>query len=51
MKISRFLKTIFMTDFEVDYLLLLKKFLNQKKLLITHLKKEKLVHDLEVSMH
>ena len=52
MKISRFFKTIFMTDFIGSGLLIaIKEFLNQKKQLIILLKKEKLVHDLEVNMH
>ena len=50
MKVTRFFKTILMTDFIGGLLLLLKKFLNQKKLSIILLKKEKLAQDLEVSM-
>ena len=40
MKISRIFKTIFLLDFLGGLILLLKKFLNQKKQLIILLKKE-----------
>ena len=50
MKITRFFKTILMTDFIRGLFIAIKEFLNQKKLLIIHLKKEKLAQDLEVSM-
>jgi NADH-quinone oxidoreductase subunit I len=50
MKLSRFFKTIFMTDFVGGLLIAIKEFLNQKKQLIILLKKEKLAHDLEVNM-
>ena len=51
MKLSRFFKTIFMTDFAGGLLLRSKRYLNQKKQSIILLKKEKLVLDLEENMH
>jgi len=51
MKINRFLKTVLMADFISGLLIAIKKFLNQKKLLIILLKKEKLALDLEGSTH
>ena len=49
MKITRFFKTIFMTDFIGGLLIAIKELLDQKKLLIIHSKKEKLVQDTEES--
>ena len=50
MKITRFFKTILMTDFIGGIFIAIKELLNLKKLLIIHLKKEKLVQDIEVNM-
>ena len=50
MKITRFFKTILMTDFIGGLFKAIKKFLNLKKLLIIHLKKEKLAQDIEENM-
>ena len=41
MKIIRIIKTVFMTDFVGGLFIAIKQFLNQKKQLIIHLKKEK----------
>ena len=41
MKISRFLKTILMTDFVGGLLMATKELLDQKRQLIIHLKKER----------
>ena len=51
MKIRRLFKTILMLDFITGLLIAIKETFNPKRLLIIHLKKEKLVLDLEVSMH
>ncbi len=47
MNISRFFKTIFMTDFLGGLFMALKEFFKPKKQLIIHLRKVKLVQDLE----
>ena len=49
MKITRFFKTILMTDFISGLLIAIKELLKSKKTSITLLKKEKLVQDLEVN--
>jgi len=51
MKLSRFFKTIFMTDFAGGLFIAIKEIFKSKKTIIIHLKKEKLVLDLEESMH
>ena len=50
MKLSRFLKTIFMMDFLSGLMIAIKEVFKSKKQLITHLKKEKLAQDLEENM-
>jgi hypothetical protein len=51
MKLSRFLKTIFMTDFVGGLFIAIKELFKSKKQSTIHSKKEKLALDLEVSMH
>ena len=50
MKIGRLLKTIFMIDFMTGLLIAIKEIFKSKKQLITHLKKDRLVHVQEGSM-
>ena len=50
MKITRFLKTVFLMDFISGMLIAIKEISNQKKQLITHMKKDHLAHGLEVNM-
>ena len=50
MKISRFFKTIFMLDFFGGLIIALRELFKKKKQSTIHLKKEKLVQDLEVNM-
>ena len=51
MKITRFLKTILMTDFISGLFIAIKELFKSKKLLIIHSRKEKLVQDTEGNMH
>ena len=50
MKITRFFKTILMIDFITGLLIALRELFRPKKQLIIHLKKAKLVLDIEESM-
>jgi formate hydrogenlyase subunit 6/NADH:ubiquinone oxidoreductase subunit I len=51
MKLSRFFKTIFMTDFVGGLLIATKELFKPKKTINYPLKKVKLAHVLEVNMH
>ena len=50
MKITRYIKTILMTDFVGGLLIAIKELFKSKKLLTILLKKEKLAQDLEANM-